>query len=120
MQFSDDLFLGTKGHVVRVRKRDGKEVWRTKLKGSNLVVVVVEPDGIFAYTRGCLWALGSDTGAVRWMNNLPGLGYGHGIIASANQIPVTVAAIAAAQAAMLAAGSGSGSGSSAAAGATGS
>ena len=48
MQISDDLFLGTKGHVVRVRKRDGKEVWRTKLKGSNLVVVVVEPDGIFA------------------------------------------------------------------------
>ena len=114
MQLEDDLFLGTKGHVVRVRKRDRKEVWRTKLKGSNLVVVMVEPDGIFAYKRGCLWALKPDTEAVRWTNNLPGLGYGHGIIASANQIPVTVAAIAAAQAAMLAAGSG------AAAGATGS
>ena len=118
MQLADDLFLGTKGHVVRVRKGDGKEVWRTKLKGSNLVVVVVEPDGIFAYTRGCLWALEPDTGAVRWTNNLPGLGYGHGIIASANQIPVTMAAIAAAQTTMLAEGSGSGSG--AAAGATGS
>ena len=106
---------------MRVRKRDGTEVWRTKLKGSNLVVVVVEPDGIFACTRGCLWALEPGTGAVRWTNDLPGLGYGHGIIASANQIPVTVAAIAAAQAAqaaMLAAGSGSGS--AAAAGSTGS
>ena len=92
----DDLFLGTKGCVVRIHKRDGKEVWRTKLKGQNLVVVVVEPDGIFAYTRGQLWALEPDTGAIRWTNGLPGLGYGHAIIASANQAPVTVAAIQAA------------------------
>ena len=92
----DDLFLGTKGCVVRIHKRDGKEVWRTKLKGQNLVVVVVEPDGIFAYTRGRLLSLEPDTGAIRWVNELPGLGYGHAIIASANQVPVTVAAIQAA------------------------
>ena len=108
MQFSDDLFIGSKGHVVRVRKRDGKEVWRTKLRGRNLVVVAVEPDGIFAYTRGWLWALEPDTDAIRWTNKLPGLGYGHGMIASANQVPVTVAAIAAARAATHVAATGSG------------
>ena len=96
MQFADDLFLGTNGCVVRIRKRDGKEVWRAKLKGRDLVVVAVEPDGIFAYTRGRLWALEPDTGAVRWVNELPGLRYGHAVIASANQVPVTVAAIQAA------------------------
>ena len=98
MEIKDDLFIGAKGHVVRVRKRDGKELWRTKLKGGNLVVVAVEPDGVFAYTRGWLWALEPDTGAIRWTNNLPGLGYGHAMIASANQVPVAVAAIQAAQA----------------------
>ena len=105
MQFADDLFLGTKGCVVRIHKCDGKEVWRTKLKGQNLVVVVVEPDGIFAYTRGQLWALDPDTGAIRWTNGLPGLGYGHAIIASANQVPVTVAATQVSAAMTAAAGS---------------
>ena len=96
MEFADDLFLGMKGCVVRIRKRDGEEVWRTKLKGRDLVVVAVEPDGIFAYTRGRLWALEPDTGAIRWTNELPGLGYGYAVIASANQIPVAVAAVQAA------------------------
>ena len=108
MGLSDDLFLGTKGHVVRVRKRDGEEVWRTRLKGSNLVVAVVEPDGVFAYTRGRLWALDADTGEIRWTNNLRGLGYGHGMIASANQVPVATAAIAATEAAMHGAAAASG------------
>ena len=108
MGLSDDLFLGTKGHVVRIRKHDGEEVWRTKLKGSNLVVVVVEPDGLYAYTRGQLWALDADTGEIRWKNNLPGLGYGHGMIASANQVPAATAAIAAAAAAMHGAAAASG------------
>ena len=100
MGLADDLFVGMKGHVVRIRKRDGNEVWRTRLKGANLVVVVVEPDGLYAYTKGRLWALDADTGEVRWSNNLPGLGYGHGMIATANQVPVATAAIAAAEAAM--------------------
>ena len=71
-------------------------MWRTKLKGRDLVVVAIEPDGIFASTRGRLWAIEPDTGAVRWTNELPGLGYGPAMISTANQIPVTVAAIQAA------------------------
>ena len=96
MEFADDLYLGIRGCVARIRKRDGEEVWRTRLKGRDLVVVAVEPDGIFASTRGRLWALEPDTGAIRWTNEFPGLGYGPTVIASANQIPVTVAAIQAA------------------------
>ena len=108
MGLSDDLFLGTKGHVVRIRKRDGEEVWRARLKGSDLVVVVVEPDGLYACTRGRLWALDADTGEIRWTNNLRGFGYGHGMIASANQVPVATAAIAATEAAVHGAAAASG------------
>ena len=56
---------------------------------------------------GCLqlWALDPDTGAIRWTNGLPGLGYGHAIIASANQVPVTVAATQVSAAMTAAAGS---------------
>ena len=28
------LYLGIRGHVVGIRKEDGKELWRTLLKGS--------------------------------------------------------------------------------------
>ena len=93
MEYADDLFLGMKGCVVRIRKRGGEAVWRTRLEGRDLVVVAVEPDGIFACTRGRLWALEPDTGAIRWTNELPGLGYGYAVIVSANQVPVAVAAI---------------------------
>ena len=106
MELADDLYLGTKGCVVHIRKRDGEEVWRTRLKGRDLVVVAVEPDGIFASTRGRLWAVEPDTGAIRWTNELPGLGYGPTIIASVNQIPVSVAAIRTAVQALAVAGSG--------------
>ena len=63
MQLVDDLFLGTKGCVVRIRKRDGREVWRTKLKGRDLVVVAVEPDGKVASSRD---------GSIKRLQVLPG------------------------------------------------
>ena len=90
----DSLYVGIRGHVVRVRKRDGEELWRTKLKGGSYVNVVVEPDGLFAYTQGVLYALDALTGDIRWENGLPRLGYSHAIMASANQTSVAVAAIA--------------------------
>ena len=96
MQLADDLCLGTKGCVVRIRKRDGKEVWRTKLKGRDLVVVAVEPDGIFAYTRGRLWAPEPDKGGGPVDERTARSRLRPRMIASANQIPVTVAAIQAA------------------------
>ena len=100
----DSLYVGIRGHVVRVRKRDGEEIWRTKLKGGSYVNVVLEPEGVFAYTQGVLYALDALSGEIRWQNGLPKLGYSHAIVASANQTPVTVAAIT--QAAEQAANSG--------------
>ena len=92
------LYLGIKGHVVCVRKEDGEELWRTHLKGGGFTNVVVEPDGIFAYTRGVLYALDADSGAIRWSNELPRLGFDACTIGSANQTPVALAAIKAARA----------------------
>lgn len=91
------LYLGIKGHVVCVRKEDGKELWRTPLAGRGFTNVVVEPDGIFAYTRGILYSLNADSGTILWQNELPRLGFDTCIIGSANQTPVAVAAIKAAQ-----------------------
>ena len=90
---TDHLYLGIRGHVVCIRKHDGQEQWRTKLKGSDLTCVVVEPDAIYAATRGHLYALDARTGDIRWVNELPRLGFGTPIIASANQQSVAVAAI---------------------------
>ena len=92
------LYLGIKGHVVCIRKKDGKELWRTPLKGSGFTNVAVEPDGVFAYTRGRLYALDPDSGTIRWSNDLPRLGFDACTIGSANQTPVALAAIKAAQA----------------------
>ena len=92
------LYIGIKGRVACIRKEDGKELWRTPLKGSGFTNVVVEPDGLFAYTRGVLYALDPDTGSIRWSNELPGLGFDACTIGSANQTPVALAAIKAAQA----------------------
>ena len=91
------LYLGIKGHVVCLRKEDGKELWRTSLKGRGFTNVVVEPDGVFAYSRGILYALNADSGSVLWQNELPGLGFDACTIGSANQTPVAIAAIKAAQ-----------------------
>ena len=93
MAGEDSLYLGIRGHVVRVRKRDGEEIWRTKLKGGSYVNVVVEPDGLFAYTQGILYSLDVLSGEIRWQNGLPSLGFSHAIVASANQTQVAVAAI---------------------------
>lgn len=93
------LYIGIKGHVLCIRKEDGKEQWRTPLKGGRFTNVVVEPDGVFAYARGTLYALDPDTGHIRWENDLPGLGFDVCTISSTSQTPVAAAAIKAAQAA---------------------
>ena len=97
------LYIGIKGHVACIRKEDGEERWRTPLAGSGFTNVVVEPDGLFASTRGVLYALDPDSGDIRWKNELPRLGFDVCTIASANQTPVSVAAIKAAAAAATAA-----------------
>ena len=82
----DDLFIAIKNSVVRIRKRDGSEVWRTQLPrraSGGLVTLAVESDGLYASAGGELYRLNPDTGQVMWVNDLPKLGRGTVLIASA-------------------------------------
>jgi len=103
---NDCLYIGIKNSVLCLAKRNGKEIWRTKLKGSTLVNVVVDEDLVYAHARGHLYGLDANTGDLVWENTLPGLGYGHCIIATKdNQAVVTAAQLNQAQTAAAAAGS---------------
>ena len=79
------LLVGIKGHVVCVRKSDGAEMWRTHLRGSGTTSIVRDEDTAFAATRGHVYALNLIDGAIRWVNNLPKLGYGACTMGSPNQ-----------------------------------
>ena len=71
--------------MLRIRKSDGREVWRTKLQGrmsGSLITLAVEPDGVYASARGELYRLNLNTGEILWQNELPNLGRGPVLIAS--------------------------------------
>lgn len=105
----DMLYLGVKGSVVALQKSSGAELWRTHLKGGSFVTLAVGEDAVFAHTAGHLFCVDKANGAVRWSNDLPGLGYGLGTIAltgvaggaeaMAQQVAAAAAAAAAASAA---------------------
>ncbi len=80
----NDLFVAIKNTVVRIRKTDGTEVWRTNLprRTSQLVTLAVEPDGLYASSGGELYRLDPDTGSILWTNELPKLGRGTVLIAA--------------------------------------
>ncbi|WP_298633631.1 PQQ-binding-like beta-propeller repeat protein [uncultured Umboniibacter sp.] len=85
------LFLGIKSHVVCIDKRDGKELWRTKLKSSTITNVYYEDDQVFAYSGGHLVCLNIRDGSVVWTNPLKGLGYSTCIMASEQQSASVIA-----------------------------
>lgn len=80
----DDLFIAIKNSIVRIRKTDGTEVWRTSLprRASQLVTLAVEPDAVYASAGGELYRLNPDTGTILWTNELPSLGRGTVLIAA--------------------------------------
>ena len=82
---NDDLFIAIKNSVVRLRKTDGTEVWRSELpkKGSSLITLGIEADALYASAGGELYRLHPDTGRIMWKNDLPGLGRGTVLIATA-------------------------------------
>ena len=98
------LIVGIKGHVVCVRKSDGIEQWRTRLRGSDTTGVVRDDDTVFAATKGHVYALNASDGVIRWVNDLPRLGYGACTMGSPNQGALAaLQIIAQQQAAMFAA-----------------
>ena len=79
MNLSDTLFVGVSSHVAAFSKRDGTELWRTKLKdglaGHRFVTVMAEGERVYAHTSGRLFCLDARTGEQLWENELAGLGY---------------------------------------------
>jgi outer membrane protein assembly factor BamB len=72
----DTIVIGIGGHVLALDRATGQEVWRVKLKGSDFVNVAVDGRDVFATSRGQLYCLDISSGAIRWQNELKGLGWG--------------------------------------------
>lgn len=75
-QPADVLFIGIGSHVVAIDAVAGHELWRTKIKRAPYVTIHVAPHAVYAGAGGELFCLDRTTGAVRWINRLPGLGLG--------------------------------------------
>lgn len=103
MRSQDLVLVGLKGHVVCIRKTDGTELWRTKLKRSGMVTICRINECVFAATKGYLYSLDLNTGEIQWQNNLPKLGFGTCVMGTPNQGAVAALIIIAQQQAALAA-----------------
>ena len=76
------VYLGMKGSVMAIDRKNGSIVWETKLSGSGMVNVVWDDGLLLAHTRGELYAVVPENGRIAWKNDLPGKGYGMGTFAS--------------------------------------
>ena len=88
MDPSHQLFVGVKGTVLAIDRTSGQEVWRSRLKGSGFVNVVLNDGNLYAATNGELFCLEVATGQVRWHSPLKGLGRGLVTIAGNQQTVV--------------------------------
>ncbi len=70
------VIIGVGGHIVALDAASGTEIWRTKLKGRDIVTVHIVGDRIFAGAGGELFCLDGDSGTILWRNKLKGLGLG--------------------------------------------
>ena len=85
------VFIGIKGTVLALDRATGQEVWRSKLKGSSFVNIILDGGELYATTQGEVFRLDPTSGAIRWNNPLPGLGHGLITVAtSANQQAITM------------------------------
>jgi outer membrane protein assembly factor BamB len=84
------LFIGINGTVLAIDRGTGQEVWRSELKGSDFVNVVIDDGQLYATTKGELSCLDPATGEIRWQNDLKGLGRGLVTIASAGGSGIAV------------------------------
>jgi outer membrane protein assembly factor BamB len=77
------VFIGIKGTVLALDRAAGQEIWRSKLEGYDFVNVAIQDGDLYASTHGELYCLDPLTGAIRWKNELKGLGFGMVAIATA-------------------------------------
>ena len=83
-QLDDLVFVGTHGHVVAVRRRDGDLLWKTSLPstGYSVVSILVEEDQLVCASGGRVFGLDPFSGEIRWDNGLSGLGTGQVYLAT--------------------------------------
>ena len=98
MEHKNLVYLGMKAYVVCINVLTGEEVWRSKVKRSQIISVIVEEKIVIAHSGGHLFGLDRNSGQLLWKNTLPGLGYGYCFLATENsdsssQINNTVASI---------------------------
>jgi outer membrane protein assembly factor BamB len=77
------VFIGIKGTVLSLDRATGEEIWRTKLKG-DFVNLVLQDGSLYATASGELFCLDPASGEIRWHNQLKGLGMGIVSIATAD------------------------------------
>ena len=93
----DYLFVGTRGHVVALRKSDGEVLWKVSLPktGYEVVTIIVEDGALLCASRGRAFALDPADGRILWENTLKGLGHGLVALATTQHATDQVAALAA-------------------------
>ncbi len=69
-------FVG--GSLVCLHAATGQEVWRSKVPNgtSTIASVLVREGVVFLGIKGVIHCFDAYTGAIRWTNELKGLGYG--------------------------------------------
>ncbi len=70
------VYVGIKASVIALDQRNGMEVWRAKLKGSDFVTVLWDGEALLAANAGEVFRLDPQSGALMWRNELKGLGRG--------------------------------------------
>lgn len=73
---SNAIYLGIKGAVIALNRSTGEEIWRTELKGSDFVNVILDDNQLYATTKGEIFCLDTQTGEALWHNKLTGMGLG--------------------------------------------
>ena len=68
--------LGLREPRWRSDRATGREVWSTRLKGSDFVNLVVDGAELYASSQGEIFRLHPQTGAILWHNTMPGFGWG--------------------------------------------
>lgn len=79
MSPDDIVLLSVKARVLAISRKDGRLLWTTELPGglsSNFVSLLADETHVFAHSKGHLHCLALSNGAIKWINELPGCGYG--------------------------------------------
>jgi outer membrane protein assembly factor BamB len=91
------LVLGVKNTLTAFDKQTGRRLWSSRLKSGlsgDFVTVLADEARVYAHTGGELFCVDLFSGAERWADKLPGLGYGIASLAIPGQGATTLSAFA--------------------------